>query len=933
MSFGADGDTRALKAMKTSCQLLNTFNKDMLKLSPSSVAEVECYSKQWNSWFKVQHPTNLSYVQDPVHVAVKLKTRVTKPSVILPLGNYLVGIHHLRMVFQNFSKDQHGMRITDIDHKDKQNFEAVMHITSKSVLKLLQQIPDAKGTLQYLSVLRSIVDSYLDESITPLSRIYKAWFSVFFLRFWQQWLLQNKDFTIENNFISLNSYYCVELNAHSLISLLRTAHDKDYQFLPWLHGSQSCEQLFRTMRSMSSTFSTVINFGMLGLLRRLHRLNIQFSLETQSEHTGISYPNVQARKAKAKQHDSISKYNALNDICDNDIATEVLRAKQDALDSLKDLGIALKPDIKEEHELPEMQEDTEETSINENDLTLTDLQEEIYSEDECAEMLSEIDKLKDAKIIEKQLHETLYQNVTFSRIKSGTIPRYVQNDSTKDNSTNNKKSSKNSALVEVLYNGKKMFIHKSTAVWIFQEGEWLSSDRLIRVRESQPLNTPKTAISTTHCTSKTPEKNTVISVGDMCVFMNRDGNTKTNEWKIGKILQFAYYLERTKKARQYTGTFVKCNKDNINKIGIICSWFQKSSSTSNIHSYVLQTETVSHNFIPLNCYVCTLPTESFKSVEATTQDAVEGMVATPHSRKLTSAKAFSLSNETVINIDLLYKMSAPHSTSTNSSDSTKSDITLKQSDLTWIQHGSYRLTKHHRSLLCGNGLLEDCHMGASQFLIQKQFPEIGGLYNTLLLQKISLIKPFENSANLQIVHVSGYVGHWIVVSTIGCDKEEVNVYDSLYPSINDNTETIIACFLHTKAPNIKINMMNVAKQKGSTDCGLHAIAILTSLAFGNDPTEYIFDQDALRPHLIQCLEKGFIDCFPVEQSRRRSSKVLVQLNYNVYCSCRLPEHYDSSMTECDNCHEWYHHKCIDASVVPIHASDKWHCPDCSKQYK
>ena len=117
MSFGADGDTRALKAMKTSCQLLNTFDKDMLKLSPSSVAEVECYSKQWNSWFKVQHPTNLSYVQDPVHVAVKLKTRVTKPSVILPLGNYLAGIHHLRMVFQNFSKDQHGMRITDIDHK------------------------------------------------------------------------------------------------------------------------------------------------------------------------------------------------------------------------------------------------------------------------------------------------------------------------------------------------------------------------------------------------------------------------------------------------------------------------------------------------------------------------------------------------------------------------------------------------------------------------------------------------------------------------------------------------------------------------------------------------------------------------------------------------------------------------------------------------
>ena len=90
------------------------------------------------------------------------------------MGNCLAGIHHLRKILQIASKDQHGIRITDIDHKDKQNFETVMCITGKLALKLLQQIPDAKGTLQYLSVLSFIVDSYLDESITTLSRIYKT---------------------------------------------------------------------------------------------------------------------------------------------------------------------------------------------------------------------------------------------------------------------------------------------------------------------------------------------------------------------------------------------------------------------------------------------------------------------------------------------------------------------------------------------------------------------------------------------------------------------------------------------------------------------------------------------------------------------------------------------------------------------------------------
>ena len=375
------------------------------------------------------------------------------------------------------------------------------------------------------------------------------------------------------------------------------AHNNGYQFLPWLHGSQSCEQLFRTMHSMSSTFSTVINFGLLGLLRRLHRLKIQFSLETQSEDTGICYPNVQARKAKAKQHDKISKPNVLNDICDNDIVMEVLQAKKDALDSLKDLGMTLKLDVKDkkEQELLEMQEDDpEEIYINENDSTIAYPQEEIYTEDECAEMLSEIEELKDAKVIEDQLHKKLFQKISYSQIKSETIPSYVRNDSTKDNSTDNKKLSKHSALVEVLYNGKIMYIHKSTAVWIFQEGERLSSDRLLRVREKQPSATSKTSISTLPPTTTTPEKNNVISIGDICVFKNRENND--NDWKIGKILQFAYYLEKTKKARQYTGSFVKCNEGNVNKIGVVCSWFQKSSSGSNKHpySYMLQKETVSH---------------------------------------------------------------------------------------------------------------------------------------------------------------------------------------------------------------------------------------------------------------------------------------------------------------------------------------------------
>ena len=49
---------------------------------------------------------------------------------------------------------------------------------------------------------------------------------------------------------------------------------------------------------MSSVFSTVINFNMLGLLQRFHRLHIQTVLESESDERTIKYPHVEAHKKK-----------------------------------------------------------------------------------------------------------------------------------------------------------------------------------------------------------------------------------------------------------------------------------------------------------------------------------------------------------------------------------------------------------------------------------------------------------------------------------------------------------------------------------------------------------------------------------------------------------------------------------------------------------
>ena len=201
---------------------------------------------QWLSWFAVRKPTSIAYIQDTVHIAVKLKSRLIKPSIILPLGKYLAGVHHLRLVQCTFGKDQHGLRESDLNHKDKQNYDAVLHITSRSVMTLLSQIPDANGTSSFLEVIRCVIDSFLDKKLDALSRVKSAWYAVFFVQYWRQWVLLSPHYTLGNNFITLNAYMCIELNAHSLITFLMTVRDSlppdSKCFLLWMLGSQSCEK-------------------------------------------------------------------------------------------------------------------------------------------------------------------------------------------------------------------------------------------------------------------------------------------------------------------------------------------------------------------------------------------------------------------------------------------------------------------------------------------------------------------------------------------------------------------------------------------------------------------------------------------------------------------------------------------------------------------
>lgn len=161
LSIGSDGDSRLLKAMRLSVDLFSSTKNDPLSsLSPSPSLKFSGIPSEWKAWFFIK-PSCVAFVQDTVHVAVKLKSRLLRPSSLLPMGRFVAGIQDLRTLQVSFGKDEHGLREKDINHKDKQNFNAVLNIIRAS--PLLNNIPDAKATKQFVDVIQCVVDAYLDK--------------------------------------------------------------------------------------------------------------------------------------------------------------------------------------------------------------------------------------------------------------------------------------------------------------------------------------------------------------------------------------------------------------------------------------------------------------------------------------------------------------------------------------------------------------------------------------------------------------------------------------------------------------------------------------------------------------------------------------------------------------------------------------------------
>ncbi|CAF4635814.1 unnamed protein product [Rotaria socialis] len=317
---------RNMYALCVSLQVFFAKLPDMPISERNDVLEVKL-PNNWSSWFFMR-TCQLFFFQDPVHICTKIRNRLLSQSASMFIGNRKISVDVLFDLINNQSKLIHGLVKTDVYPKDRQNFASCAKISTDGVLSALNNVSDSYATQIYLGLLRSIIIAHIEKSTSIIDRIYHSWMTVFICRLWWAWLqltdveeisTEHQDKNKAFFFITKAAYHSIEINAHTLLSvvLLVCQHDmsQSAQSISSFN-SQACENIFRLTRSMSGTFSPNVNFTVGQFLRRAGKLSVLQDIDRQNEHN-LSECSLQFPKHHKRRHRKDMSINNRLDVSNN----------------------------------------------------------------------------------------------------------------------------------------------------------------------------------------------------------------------------------------------------------------------------------------------------------------------------------------------------------------------------------------------------------------------------------------------------------------------------------------------------------------------------------------------------------------------------------------------------------------------------------------
>ncbi|CAM4849470.1 unnamed protein product [Rotaria magnacalcarata] len=201
IGFSTDGDSRYLRAMRLCSRFFAELpNLNLFKYNDQLDIKIP---DKW-SWFFMKQQQIFFFMQDPIHIATKIRNRLLSKLANLKMGDFSIDMKDLVELIEAKSKIEHNLIKSDLNPKDRQNFASCLRISSELVLDLLNRNENAKGTYVYLTLLNLIISGFINKLSTIEDRLYHIWTVVFVCRLWFSWIRyfhvtnSNKN-TISNN--------------------------------------------------------------------------------------------------------------------------------------------------------------------------------------------------------------------------------------------------------------------------------------------------------------------------------------------------------------------------------------------------------------------------------------------------------------------------------------------------------------------------------------------------------------------------------------------------------------------------------------------------------------------------------------------------------------------------------------------------------------
>lgn len=287
--------------------------------------------------------------------------------------------------------------------------------------------------------------------------------------------------SFSNSFLTKPAYISVELNAHYLLYLVLLVKQGD---LPkrtlrdiHLYNSQPCESMFRDARSMSGSFSTMINFTVNNFIQRSRKLSILNQFKYDRTNSDLCFPIYQKYKSADSSSPSYDSYDIerldVEQIIRRayDQAIEMVRPtgmldvlKQKNLINFNDLNNFILNDLKKNSTMFNYSSERNTTDDAGEEFEMSDEEEETTTADQLDD-INTFDFEEDAHEYEELLNSTKseFEGIgIFDEINPKLKPSFFK----------------------IKINGNVKYLHKQSACWLLtKQLNKLSNDRLSRVMQ------------------------------------------------------------------------------------------------------------------------------------------------------------------------------------------------------------------------------------------------------------------------------------------------------------------------------------------------------------------------------------------------------------------------------------------------------------------